>query len=201
MDSHSVQFTAPVRSRSSQSPSPSHSASASATSSLRKRKRSATEEHALPPPAPSSLSDTRVTTTTSNDDLDSVSARNPNESDSEDAAVDDEDDYDQDSMRNFTSARLDNVGGGTRVTKLKTEVKVENEGVKEGGGSAVGTPNSVAGIVVKEDASKIFTENLQTSGAYNVREETLRREVIFYIAVKSLIDLNCLAYFRNISFC
>ncbi|CAM8966001.1 hypothetical protein QQ045_003758 [Rhodiola kirilowii] len=167
MDTHSAQL---VRSRSSQSPSPSHSASASATSSLRKRKRTAAEDHALPPPPPSSLSDTRPTTTTSNDDLDSVSARNPNDSDSEDAAVDDEDEYDQDSMRNFTSARLDNVGG--RVTKLKTEVKVEIDVGKDGG--SVATP--VAGIVVKEDASKIFTENLQTSGAYNAREENLRRE-------------------------
>ncbi|KAL9663277.1 hypothetical protein QQ045_028116 [Rhodiola kirilowii] len=174
--SDSAQFTATVGSRTSQSPSPSHSAppSASAAYSLRKRNRSAAEEHALPPPPPSSLSDTRLTTTMSNDDLDSVSARNLNDSDSDHAA---RDEYDQDSMRNFTTARLDNVGGvGGRVTKLMTEVNVESEGGKEGGSAVTPVGSAAAGSVVKEDASKIFTENSQTSGAYNMREESLKRE-------------------------
>ncbi|CAM8897118.1 unnamed protein product [Rhodiola kirilowii] len=182
MDPHSdsAQFTAPVVSRTSQSPSPSHSAppsasaSASAAYSLRKRKRSAAEEHALPPPLPSSLSDTRLTTTMSNHDLDIVSARNRNDSDSDHAA---RDEYDQDSMRNFSTARLDNVGGvGGRVTKLMTEVNVESEGGKEGGSAVTPVGSAAVGIVVKEDASKIFTENSQTSGAYNMREESLKRE-------------------------
>lgn len=55
---------------------------------------------------------------------------------------------------------------------------------KDGGSGAVGsvvatTPATVPGIVVKDGTVKsIFTENLQTSGAYCGREESLKREVI-----------------------
>ncbi|XP_076939263.1 histone acetyltransferase GCN5-like [Bidens hawaiensis] len=163
MDANSSHLTAPLRSRSSQSPSPSHSASASATSSIHKRKLTAAEDHA--PPFPSSFDGAL----TSNDDLESISARGGNDSDDseefEDVVDDDEDEYDDSSMRNFTASRLENHAG--RNTKLKTEnsVKVEPaEGAKDG-------------AVVKEDTVKsIFTENLQTSGAYCAREESLKRE-------------------------
>lgn len=79
-----------------------------------------------------------------------------------------------------------------RGTKLKTEnlssatVKIESsecgkDGGAQGSGAAGPTSSaagsSVPGIVVKEDASKIFTENIQTSGAYSAREESLKREV------------------------
>lgn len=201
MDTHS-HLTAPNRSRSSQSPSPSHSASASATSSIHKRKlaaAAATDDH-LPPFAPSSLSaDTRDGALTSNDDLESISARGA-DSDSEDAedsdAVvdDDEDDFENESsMRTFTAARLETIAGtsaagsGGRNSKIKTEntnVKVENSDKDSGptGTGAVGPTavgGSVPGIVVKEDSVKIFTENLQTSGAYSAREESLKREVCY----------------------
>ncbi|KAJ6685007.1 hypothetical protein OIU79_015145 [Salix purpurea] len=201
MDTHS-HLTAPNRSRSSQSPSPSHSASASATSSIHKRKRAAaaaaSDDH-RPPLAPSSFSaDTRDGALTSNDDLESISARGA-DSDSDDAedsdAVvdDDEDEFDNDSsMRTFTAARLETTagvsaaGGSGRNAKIKmenTNVKIENsDSGKDGGHTgtvAVGPAaagSSAPGIVVKEDSVKIFTENLQTSGAYSAREENLKRE-------------------------
>ena len=191
MDTHSSHGAAPIRSRSSQSPSPSHSASASATSSIHKRKL-APEDHAPPFPPSSFSADTRDGALTSNDDLESISARgvdSDSDDDSEDAVVDDdEEDYDNDSsMRTFTAARLENTTSAPRNTKLKTEnstVKIENsDSVKDsgsGGAGAVGptaTGSSVPGIVVKEDATKIFTDNLQTSGAYSAREESLKREV------------------------
>lgn len=199
MDTHSSHLTVQNRSRSSQTPSPSHSASASATSSIHKRKLAATaaaassEDHG-PPTFPASSADTRNGALTSNDDLESISARG---ADSEDAVVDDdEDEFDNDnesSMRTFTMARLENTNsaGSVRTTKLKTEpvtIKIENpDDGKETGpigsavlGSSGGPGSSMPGIVVKEDSVKIFTENIQASGAYSAREESLKREVNFW---------------------
>ncbi|KAB2602006.1 histone acetyltransferase GCN5 [Pyrus ussuriensis x Pyrus communis] len=194
MDTHSSHLAASNRSRSSQTPSPSHSASASATSSIHKRKL-ASEDHAPPFPPSSFSADTRDGALTSNDDLESISARgggaDSDSDDESDALVDDdEEDFDNDSsMRNFTAARLDNSGGSAvaRNSKLKIEnATVKNEpsdGAKEGGAPAgagasgtTAAAGPVPGIVVKEDASKIFTENIQTSGAYSAREESLKRE-------------------------
>lgn len=191
MDALSSHLTAPGRSRSSQSPSPSHSASASATSSIHKRKM-ASDDHA--PPFPSSFSDTRDGALTSNDDLESISARgggadSDSEDDSEEVGDDDEEDYDASSMRNFTASRLENsvamIPSG-RNTKLKSDnsVKIESsEVVKEGGTGCSGnvTPptatGSLSAAVVKDESMKnIFTDNLQTSGAYTAREESLKRE-------------------------
>ncbi|XP_047253892.1 histone acetyltransferase GCN5 isoform X2 [Capsicum annuum] len=191
MDTLSSHLTAPGRSRSSQSPSPSHSASASATSSIHKRKM-ASDDHA--PPFPSSFSDTRDGALTSNDDLESISARggdadSDSEDDSEEVGDDDEEDYDASSMRNFTASRLENsvamVPSG-RNTKLKRDnsVKIESsEVVKEGGTGCCGNvapPTAtvpVSGALVKDESMKnIFTDNLQTSGAYTAREESLKRE-------------------------
>ncbi|KAM3287587.1 histone acetyltransferase GCN5 isoform X1 [Capsicum chacoense] len=191
MDTLSSHLTAPGRSRSSQSPSPSHSASASATSSIHKRKM-ASDDHA--PPFPSSFSDTRDGALTSNDDLESISARggdadSDSEDDSEEVGDDDEEDYDASSMRNFTASRLENsvamVPSG-RNTKLKRDnsVKIESsEVVKEGGTGCCGNvapptaTGPVSGALVKDESMKnIFTDNLQTSGAYTAREESLKRE-------------------------
>ncbi|XP_019230023.1 PREDICTED: histone acetyltransferase GCN5 [Nicotiana attenuata] len=185
MDAHSSHLTAPGRSRSSQSPSPSHSASASATSSIHKRKM-ASDDHA--PPFPSSFSDTRDGALTSNDDLESISARgggadSDSEDDSEEVGDDDEEDYDGSSMRNFTASRLENSApsGSGRNTKLKNDnsVKIESsEVVKEGSVTPpTAAAGSVSGAVVKDESMKnIFTDNLQTSGAYTAREESLKRE-------------------------
>lgn len=198
MDTHSSHLTAPNRSRSSQSPSASHS---SATSSIHKRK-VASDDHAPPFPPSSFSADTRDGALTSNDDLESISARgggadSDSDDESEEAAVDDDEDFDNDSsIRTFTAVRLENSGGSApssaRNSKMKMEsistVKMENSegGNKDVGGAgstgAVGhasNTGSVPGIVVKEDTSKIFTENIQTSGAYSAREENLKREVCY----------------------
>ncbi|XP_057781043.1 histone acetyltransferase GCN5 [Salvia miltiorrhiza] len=190
MDGHSSHLTAPVRSRSSQSPSPSHSASASATSSIHKRKLQP-EDHA--PPFPPSFSDTRDGPLTSNDDLESNSVRgadSDSDEESEEVVDEEEEEYDN-SMRNFTASRLESsntAGPAARNTKIKAEnsVKVEpSDAVKEGNinnsisgaAAATGANGSVPGIVVKEDTVKsIFTDNIQTSGAYSAREESLKRE-------------------------
>ncbi|XP_042517460.1 histone acetyltransferase GCN5 [Macadamia integrifolia] len=191
MDGHSAHSTAPVRSRSSQSPSPSHSASASVCSSAHKRKL-VSDDHA--PAFPFSFSDNRDGALTSNDDLESISARGA-ETDSEDDSeevVDDDDDEDNDSMRVFTNARLEN-NVKSRNTKLKSEnssMKIDSSGHSDIGKDergptasvASGLPqppamSSISGVAVKEDTMKgIFTENIQTSGAYSAREESLKRE-------------------------
>ncbi|XP_031487712.1 histone acetyltransferase GCN5 [Nymphaea colorata] len=151
---------------------------------------------------PSSLSDTRDGALTSNDDLDSISARadsdpdsdseNEEEGEAEEEEEDDEEeeeeeDEEEDSMRTFTAARLDN--SSARNVKPKVEnapVKLEAENVKEeravpvaapAAQTAAATVQSTAGIIAKDDPSKgIFTENIQTSGAYSAREESLKRE-------------------------
>ncbi|XP_058209113.1 histone acetyltransferase GCN5 [Rhododendron vialii] len=190
MDAHPTRLTGPVRSRSSQSPSPSHSASASATSSVHHNRTklppTATASDA-PLPFPSPFSDTTTTrdgALTSNDDLDSISARRGG-SDSDEEESEEEEEYDDSSMRTFTASRLGNNAERSNA-KIKSEglVKVEpSEGGKDGGsgtgggGGVGGGVSQVPGIVVKEDTGKnIFTENMQTSGAYSAREESLKRE-------------------------
>ncbi|KAH7836857.1 hypothetical protein Vadar_006524 [Vaccinium darrowii] len=144
-----MDLPAPVRSRASQSPSPSqsHSASASATSSIRKRKLASDSE--------SQSQDVGV--------------------DEEEEEEEEEEDYDGASMRDFTASRLGN-------TKIKTEnsIKIEPSEVgKDSDSAAPAAVNSGPGVVsVKEDimVKNIFTENIQTSGAYSAREESLKRE-------------------------
>ncbi|PIA31579.1 hypothetical protein AQUCO_04900107v1 [Aquilegia coerulea] len=192
MDGHSTHSTAPIRSRSSQSPSPSHSASASVGSSIHKRKLASDDQV---PPFPLSYSETRDGAHTSNDDLESISARGvDSDSDEESEEVVDEEEEDNESMRVFTTARLEN-NVNLRNKKLKTEnstIKNESSNLLETGkenrgpistttGSIPAPVNngggSISGIVVKEDTVKsIFTENLQTSGAYSTREESLKKE-------------------------
>ncbi|XP_021898004.1 histone acetyltransferase GCN5 isoform X2 [Carica papaya] len=199
--SRSSQTPSPSHSASASATSSIHKRKLAATTAA---SAAASEDHAPPSFPPSSFSaDTRDGALTSNDDLESISARgadsdsDPDES--EDAVVDEEEDEfapDQDndsSIRAFTAARLDpgsgtGGGGAGRNTKLKTEnstVKLENsDGGKEGGDGGPGSVgpgallagSSTPGTVVKDDAVKIFTENLQTSGAYSAREESLKRE-------------------------
>lgn len=205
MDGHSSHLTAPVRSRSSQSPSPSHSASASATSSIHKRKLQP-DDHA--PPFPPSFSDTRDGPLTSNDDLESNSVRgadSDSDEESEEVVDDEEEEYDN-SMRNFTASRLEssNTAAAARNTKIKVEnsVKVEpSDTVKEGNlnssgaAAATGANGSVPGIAVKEDTVKsIFTDNIQTSGAYSAREESLKREVSIINLSNFILGLVFLIY-------
>ncbi|KHN02541.1 Histone acetyltransferase GCN5 [Glycine soja] len=140
----------PLRSRSSQSPSPSHSASASATSSIHKRKL-ASEDHAPPFPPSSFSADTRDGALTSNDDLESISAR----------GADSDSDYDSDYSYDEAEDEAFRRAFGQR---------------EDVGACAAASAGSVPGIVVKEDPTKIFTDNLQTSGAYTAREESLKKE-------------------------
>ncbi|CAL0326874.1 unnamed protein product [Lupinus luteus] len=184
MDNPSHGAAGALRSRSSQSTSPSHSASAS--SSIHKRKLPSSSDGHAPPFPPSSFDGAL----TSNDDLESISARG-NDSASEDDSDEDEFDHDS-SMRTFTAARLDNSSNSNnpnsapRNSKPKSAnnntnsgVKIENSDgavAKDGVGASAGAGGSVPGIVVKEDATMIFTDNLQTSGAYTAREESLKKE-------------------------
>ncbi|XP_030451477.1 histone acetyltransferase GCN5 [Syzygium oleosum] len=206
MDSHSSHLAAQNRSRGSQTPSPSHSAaSASATSSIHLKRKlsaanasaSAADDHAPPFPPSSISADTRDGALTSNDDLESISARGGGAGDdSDDDSDEEEEEFDGDndggsSLRTFTAARLENAGSAAaRNTKIKAEsnatVKVEKEDSAKDGGNGAGVgalgpaaasgAGSGTGIVPKEDAVKIFTENIQTSGAYSAREENLKRE-------------------------
>ncbi|KAG0455564.1 hypothetical protein HPP92_024856 [Vanilla planifolia] len=198
MEGHSG---ATVRSRSSQSPSPSHSASASASSSVHHKRKFQPPTAAA---APFSLSDTGAIT--SNDDLDSISAREEEEDTEDEDDDEDEDEEeeeeDNDSMRAFTAARLEPHGSTGGVGSSRSSAKppkpdsstakvesVSAAGALESGGKDergmagssaqqnAGSNGLIPGIVVKDDTVKgIFTENIQTSGAYSAREEGLKKE-------------------------
>ncbi|KAK4587566.1 hypothetical protein RGQ29_018825 [Quercus rubra] len=85
------------------------------------------------------------------------------------AANAEDSDEDDSSISTFTTARLDvaNAGGGSQHEDQDGESEIENsDGTKDSGAMGTGPAGcSVPGIVVKEDATKIFTENIQTSGA------------------------------------
>jgi len=197
------------RSHSSQSQSPSHSASASATSSIHKRKRATAEDHAPPSFRPSSLSaDTALTSNDDLESISARGGGASDDSDSDDAAAagsadedeEEEEEYENDndrsSIRTFTAARLENATAqpprSSKLSKAEGAVKVEPpEGAKDGGNVAVSGGGAASAAVsgggggggtVKEDrdtVKSIFTENIQTSGAYSAREEGLKREVLF----------------------
>ncbi|PKA58300.1 Histone acetyltransferase GCN5 [Apostasia shenzhenica] len=199
MEGHSG---ATVRSRSSQSPSPSHSASASASSSVHhKRKFQATAAAA----APFSVSDTGALTSNDDLDSISAREEEEEDSDEEDEddeEEEEEEEEDNDSMRAFTAARLDSHNGGGAAANSRSiakppkpdssTLKVEatsGGGASESGGKeergalgssaqqSAGNSGLIPGIVVKDDTVKgIFTENIQTSGAYSAREEGLKKE-------------------------
>lgn len=157
---------APVRSRTSQSPSPSHStASASSSAHLLKRTK-------FPPPP---LDD------------DGNDTEEPFEDeDTEEPFEDDEADEDS-SMRTFTASRLSEVKAeagtaGGEGASAGPAAASGGQGQSGAHAAAVGAGGGlIAGIVVKDDPAKgIFTENIQTSGAYSAREEGLKREVSKY---------------------
>ncbi|WOG94879.1 hypothetical protein DCAR_0314176 [Daucus carota subsp. sativus] len=137
----------PAPVRSLPSHTPSPSHSASASATSSLHKRKRASPHAPPFTSPS------------NDDLESISGRT---SSSDEQVVDeDEDDYDA-AIRTFTSSRLEKPGNAKNKTENLAKVEAKESG---------------AGLVVKEDSVKsIFTENIQTSGAYSAREENLKRE-------------------------
>ena len=86
---------------------------------------------------------------------------------------------DHDSLRTFTTARFEGQNGGNsnprNVKPPKSEI---SENIQAGN----------SGVPVKEETAKgIFTENIQTSGAYCAREEVLKKEVISNIITCILI--------------
>lgn len=188
------------RSRSSQSSqSPSHSATASASSSARQKRKYQATVSAVAPQigGPFAVPESGVGSgaLASNDDMDSISAKEEEgEEYEEEEDEDEEGEEDQDSMRTFTAARLEGqnaagVAGGGGNPRSTKPPKSENPSAMSGGGgseisgkddrgaagqSSVG---NAGGASVKEEAAKgIFTDNLQTSGAYCAREEGLKRE-------------------------
>jgi histone acetyltransferase len=196
------------RSSQSHSPSHSHShsasASASASSSAHHHKRKFSAASAAAAAAAAAAFDTE----TPDDDNDSEEEEEDlppeNDDSDEDDVVTSNDDEDEDknlnsnngsngnndSIRSFTAARLarpvkqerDVSGlvkaeptGGDGVGAVVKEERVSGQETSTGGNAGL-----VSGIVVKEENGKgIFTDNIQTSGAYTAREESLKREVCF----------------------
>lgn len=118
--------------------------------------------------------------------MESVSVRNESDDSEEfeeDVLNDDDEEevYDDTSIRNFTVSRLESssgVGGRNVKAKVENTVKVEPSEVAK----------DASGAVVKEETVKsIFTENLQTSGAYCGREESLKREVVKFLIIVVLL--------------
>lgn len=114
-------------------------------------------------------------------------------------------------MRVFTTARLENNPSSTRNTKKSKNYSLKVDPSKDigkevrgnvSGGSEVPPSTvvrSISGIVVKEDLVKgIFTDNIQTTGAYSAREESLKREVnFFFLLIMFLISHYVICYFKH----
>ncbi|CAA6662848.1 unnamed protein product [Spirodela intermedia] len=177
------------RSRSSQSSqSPSHSASASASSSARQKRKYQATVSAVAPPigGPFAVPESGVGSAAlaSNDDMDSISAKEEEGDEYEDEEEDEDEDgdEDQDSMRTFTAARLEgqNAPGPPKSenpSAMSGGAGSEIGGKDDRGAAGQSSVGNAGGASAKEEAAKgIFTENLQTSGAYCAREEGLKRE-------------------------
>ncbi|KAE8803666.1 putative histone acetyltransferase GCN5 [Hordeum vulgare] len=144
-------------------PSPSHSgATSGGGASHRKRK--------LPPPSLSdATADEDDDTTAPSSPATSLSS--PSRPSSPSSSHSDEDD--DDSLTTFTAARLDTAPASSSARPPKPD---------SSSASAVTTaapkPDaaSAASGDGKEDSKGLFTDNIQTSGAYSAREEGLKRE-------------------------
>ncbi|TVU31063.1 hypothetical protein EJB05_22730 [Eragrostis curvula] len=150
-------------------PSPSHSgATSGGGASHRKRK--------LPP---SSLSDA-----TADEDDDTTAPSSPSTAPSSPSrpsspSSSHSDDDDDDSMQTFTAARLDGAPGSASGRPPKPDSSSVSAAAAAAaaasGGPKPDSGNAAAGDG-KEDPKGLFTDNLQTSGAYSAREEGLKRE-------------------------
>ncbi|CAL4941814.1 unnamed protein product [Urochloa decumbens] len=152
-------------------PSPSHSGATSGGGAHRKRK--------LPP---SSLSDA-----TADEDDDTTAPSSPSTAPSSPSrpsspSSSHSDDDDDDSLHTFTAARLDGApGGGSASGRPPKPDSSSVSAAAAAAAAAAGTgpktePGSAATGDGKEDPKGLFTDNLQTSGAYSAREEGLKRE-------------------------
>jgi len=149
-------------------PSPSHSgATSGGGASHRKRK--------LPP---SSLSDA-----TADEDDDTTAPSSPSSAPSSPSRPSSpsshSDDDDDDSLHTFTAARLDGAPGGGSASGRPPKPDSSSASAAAAAAAAAGPkpePGSAAAGDGKEDSKGLFTDNLQTSGAYSAREEGLKRE-------------------------
>ncbi|WVZ58996.1 hypothetical protein U9M48_009206 [Paspalum notatum var. saurae] len=153
-------------------PSPSHSgATSGGGASHRKRK--------LPP---SSLSDA-----TADEDDDTTAPSSPSTPPSSPSrpsspSSSHSDDDDDDSLHTFNAARFDGAPGGGSASGRPP--KPDSSSVSASAAAAAAAagagpkpePGSAAAGDGKEDPKGLFTDNLQTSGAYSAREEGLKRE-------------------------
>ncbi|KAM0877635.1 hypothetical protein ACQ4PT_035364 [Festuca glaucescens] len=146
-------------------PSPSHSgATSGGGASNRKRK--------LPPP---SLSDA---TADEDDDTTAPSSpatspSSPSRPSSPSSSHSDEDD--DDSLTTFTAARLD----AAPTSSSGRPPKPDSSSASAVTASAAAPKNDAASAAAgdgDEDSKGLFTDNIQTSGAYSAREEGLKRE-------------------------
>ncbi|CAD6205139.1 unnamed protein product [Miscanthus lutarioriparius] len=154
-------------------PSPSHSgATSGGGASHRKRK--------LPP---SSLSDA-----TADEDDDTTAPSSPSTAPSSPShpsspsSSHSDDDDDDDSLHTFNAARLDGAPGGGSASGRppKPDSSSVSAAAAAAAAAAGGGPKPEPGSATagdgKEDPKGLFTDNLQTSGAYSAREEGLKRE-------------------------
>uniref|UniRef100_A0A0D9XJR0 histone acetyltransferase n=1 Tax=Leersia perrieri TaxID=77586 RepID=A0A0D9XJR0_9ORYZ len=149
-------------------PSPSHSgATSGGGASHRKRK--------LPP---SSLSDA-----TADEDDDTTAPSSPSTSPSSPSrpsspSSSHSDDDDDDSLHTFNAARLDGAPASSSGRPPKPESSTVSAAAAAAAAAAAPKPDgaSAAAGDGKEDPKGLFTDNIQTSGAYSAREEGLKRE-------------------------
>uniref|UniRef100_A0A0E0EXW0 histone acetyltransferase n=1 Tax=Oryza meridionalis TaxID=40149 RepID=A0A0E0EXW0_9ORYZ len=149
-------------------PSPSHSgATSGGGASHRKRK--------LPP---SSLSDA-----TADEDDDTTAPSSPSTSPSSPSrpsspSSSHSDDDDDDSLHTFTAARLDGAPPSSSGRPPKPESSTVSAAAAAAAAAAAPKPDSASAAAGdgKEDPKGLFTDNIQTSGAYSAREEGLKRE-------------------------
>ncbi|CAM0912674.1 unnamed protein product [Alopecurus aequalis] len=146
-------------------PSPSYSgATSGGGASHRKRK--------LPPPC---LSDA----TADEDDDTSVpsspatSPSSPSRPSSPSSSHSDEDD--DDSLTTFTAARLDAAPTSSSGRPPKPDISSASAATASAAAPKTDAASGAAGDG-KEDSKGLFTDNIQTSGAYGAREEGLKRE-------------------------
>uniref|UniRef100_A0A0E0M7P2 histone acetyltransferase n=1 Tax=Oryza punctata TaxID=4537 RepID=A0A0E0M7P2_ORYPU len=149
-------------------PSPSHSgATSGGGASHRKRK--------LPP---SSLSDA-----TADEDDDTTAPSSPSTSPSSPSrpsspSSSHSDDDDDDSLLTFTAARLDGAPPSSSGRPPKPESSTVSTAAAAAAAATAPKPDSASAAAGdgKEDPKGLFTDNIQTSGAYSAREEGLKRE-------------------------
>ncbi|GJN20617.1 hypothetical protein PR202_gb08015 [Eleusine coracana subsp. coracana] len=149
-------------------PSPSHSGATSGGGAAHRKRK-------LPP---SSLSDA-----TADEDDDTTAPSSPSTAPSSPSrpsspSSSHSDDDDDDSMQTFTAARLDAAPGSASGRPPKPDSS--SVSATAAAAAAVGGPKTDPGSAAagdgKEDPKGLFTDNLQTSGAYSAREEGLKRE-------------------------